>query len=161
MHVVESVEHLREQETADVLSHRAHRLAEVEEQAIRHVLHMNVHKIIDVPARWLQDVPRVSVADHLDDVRVVHVPQDGDLVVHRLDRVIVSAQKLFFVDFKCCFLSVLRVDGHVNFGGVALAERLYDIILLVENRVLSALSPSLAEITCARVVHVSFLQLCL
>ena len=46
------------------------------------MLHMNVHEIIDVSARWLQDVPRVSVADHLDDVRVVHVSQDGDLVVH-------------------------------------------------------------------------------
>ena len=135
MHVVDGVEELGDEEATSVLPHRAHRLAKVKKQSAGHVLHHNVNEVADVAAAWLDHLARVAVAEHADDVRMVHVLQNRDLVVHRQDGVGVAAEELLFENLDGGKGAVLSVASEVHLGSVPFAETLDDLVLSVKNRV--------------------------
>ena len=140
VHVFDAIEKLTNKKSAGILAHGTHYLAEVEEQAARHVLHHNVDQIVDVATRGLDHFASIAVAEHRNQVLLVHVLQNSDLVMHREDRVIVPAQKLFFQNLDGDQFATLARPAHIDFRGVALSERLDNVVLSVEDGVRGSLS---------------------
>ena len=62
----------------------------------------------------LHDLARVAVAAHQDQALMVHVFEDGDLVVHRQDRVVVAPQELLLQDFDGDLFTGLEAAAHVD-----------------------------------------------
>ena len=96
MHVVDGVKKLRDEKSASVFAHGAHCLTQVEEKATRDILHGDVDQVGDSSARRLDNFATVSKALHGDHVLMVHVLQNSDFIVDRLDGLPVTAQKFFF-----------------------------------------------------------------
>jgi len=82
VHVVERVNHLVHEEAASIFSHRAHGLAQVEEQAPLDVLHHNEDQVGDNPSRRLDHLAGVSEILHSDDAVVVEVLKNCDFVLY-------------------------------------------------------------------------------
>jgi len=78
MHVLQSVEHLQTEKAASVLAHGAHQLAQVEEEAAGHMLHLHVDEVLDEAAGGLLHEALVAVTLETDDVRVLKVTQNCD-----------------------------------------------------------------------------------
>ena len=94
--VLKSIENLMSKEPADILAHGAHELAEVEKQAALHVLHDNVDKVLDDTGAGLDNCAGVAKLLHVDDAGVLDILKDLNLVIHRNNGLLVTAQKLFF-----------------------------------------------------------------
>ena len=71
---------------------------------------------------------------------MVHVLEDGDLIVDRQDGVVVPAQELLLQNFYCGEVPIGQRPGQVHLGRVTFAERLDDLVLLVKNWVLGPLA---------------------
>lgn len=138
VHVVDRVDQLLHEEAAGVLAHRAHGLAEVEEETAGHVLHHDEDEVGDDAARWLYDLAGVSEVNHSDDAGVVEVLENRNFVLHRQDGVFVASEELFLEDFNGDLLGAGVSDrsGQVDLAGVAFAEALDDLVLVVEDGVL-------------------------
>ena len=71
---------------------------------------------------------------------MLQVFENGDLVVHRQNRVLVAPQEFLLEDLDCCIIFSVDLAAQVDLAGVALAERLENFVLLVEDGVLLSLS---------------------
>ena len=49
--------------------------------------------------RGLHDFARVTIAQHLDDIALVHVLENGNLVMNRKDGVFIASQELLLEYF--------------------------------------------------------------
>ena len=67
---------------------------------------------------------------------MVQIFEDCNLVVDRKNGVTVPSQKLLLEDFDGSVVVAAELLAQVDFGGVALAEGLEDLVLLVEDGVL-------------------------
>ena len=70
---------------------------------------------------------------------MLQVFENGDLVVHRQNRVLVAPQEFLLEDLDCCIIFSVDLAAQVDLAGVALAERLENFVLLVEDGVLLSL----------------------
>jgi len=137
VHVLQGVDHLGHKEAARVLAHRPHGLAEVEEETTRDVLHHDEDKVADNAAGRLDDLAGISEIHHADDSYVLEVLKDRDFVLNGEDGVFVASQELLLEDLNGDLdLWVALLLRKVDFAGVAFAERLEDLVLAVEDRVL-------------------------
>ena len=137
VHELQGVEHLEGKEPAGVLAHVAHQLAEVEEQAALDALHNDEDQVGDDARAGLDHLALVAEVEHLDDARVLQVLENGNLILHRQNTVVIAAQELVFQDFDRHLLAgVGEAAAQVDFGGVSFAEGLDDFKLVVENWVL-------------------------
>ena len=82
VHVFEGIEELCDEKPARVFAHRSHRLAKIKEETARHMLHHDVHQVVDMATRWLYDLARVPVAQHLHYIPLVHVLENRDFIVN-------------------------------------------------------------------------------
>ena len=73
VHVLDGVKHLVEEESACVLSHSAHSLAEVEEKAALDELHNDVDEVVDDTATGLDYFACISVLIHVDDTSMLEI----------------------------------------------------------------------------------------
>ncbi len=89
------------EESSCVFAHGTHGLAQVEEKATLDKLHDNVDKVLNDTARWLDNLTGVAILVHANDASVLHILEDGDLVMHRKDGVVIASEELFLEDFDC------------------------------------------------------------
>ena len=82
MHVFKGVEELSEKEPASVFAHRSHRLAKIKEETASYVLHHDVHQVLDLATRGLYDLSRVTVTQHLHNIALVHVLENGNFIMN-------------------------------------------------------------------------------
>lgn len=86
---------------AGVLTHGAHVLAQIEEEASRNVLHDDEDEVVDDATRRLDDLSGVTEIHHADDAGMVEVLENGNLILDGEDRVFVTSEELFFQDLDC------------------------------------------------------------
>ena len=139
VHVFDAIEELTNKKSAGMLAHGTHCLTEVKKQAARHVLHHNVDQVVDVATRGLDHLASIAVAEHRNQILLVHVLQNSDLIMYREDRVIVPAQKFFLQNLDGDQFATLARFAHVDLRGVSLSQRLDDVILSVEDGVRGSL----------------------
>ena len=73
------------EEAAGVLTHGAHCLAQIKEETTLDEFHDDEDEVLDDATRGFQDLASVTIVVHVDNAVVLHVLEDGDLVVHRED----------------------------------------------------------------------------
>ena len=123
-----------EEESACIFAHGAHCLAKVEEESALHKLHDDEDEVFNDAARWFIDLTGVAILVHIDDSLVLKVLQNGDFVVNRNDRVLITAEEFFLQNLDSSVLLSSDELAEVNFAGVALTEGLEDLILIIEDR---------------------------
>lgn len=134
VHVLNTVKHLKCEEAASVLTHGSHQLAKLEEEATLDALHHDVDEVGDHAAGGLHDGALVAELEHLDDAGVLQVLENCDFVLHGNDLLLVAREELLFENLDCDFLGrVSNGASQVDLAGVALAEGLMDLVLLVED----------------------------
>ena len=140
MHIFQRVEKLMQEESAGVLAHLTHGLAQVEEETALDELHDDEDEVVDDATGWFDDLSSVAVFVHTDDAEVVQIFENGYLVVDRKNGVGVAAKELFFQNFDRCVPSSCELSAQVDLRGVAFAERLEDLVLAIEDGMLLCLS---------------------
>jgi len=146
VHVLEYVAHLRQKETATVFTHTSEGLAKIKEQTSSNELEENVDKVADFSARWLNNSAVRAITNNLDDIWVLKSLKDLDFLLNGLDRVGISLQELLTKKLESdTFGWVVNFTGQIHFRSVSLAERLENVILSVENWVLTSFSVHLVN----------------
>jgi len=137
VHILNCVKQLLHEEAACVLSHGAHGLAEVEEEATRDVLHHDEDKVGNNTARRLHNLTRVSEVHHSDNSYVIEVLKYRNFILNGQNGVFVASQELLLEDLDGD-LGVRRslLLSEVDFACVAFSQALEDLVLAVEDRVL-------------------------
>ena len=123
-------------EAASILSHGAHGLAKVKEEASRDVLHNNEDKVVDNTAGWLDHLASVSEVVHTDNSNVVKVLEDCNFILNGKNGVFVASQELLLEDLNGnVSVSGVNFSSEVDFASVSFSETLEDLVLAVEDRV--------------------------
>ena len=134
VHVLDRVKHLVEEKPASIFTHGAHCLAEVEEETALHELHDDEYEVLNDAARWFIDPAGISILVHIDDSLVLKVLQNGNFVMNRNDRVLITAEEFFLQNLDSSVLLSSDELAEINFAGVALTEGLDDLISIIEDR---------------------------
>ena len=69
-----------------------------------------------------------------DNIFLIEVLENGDFVLDLAHGVLRSAQKFFLQDFERGEVARLNVSRQVDLGGVPLAQAVYDLDAIVEDR---------------------------
>lgn len=138
MHELESIKNLVGEESTGVLTHSAHKLAKIKEEAALDVLHHEVDEVIDDTGARLDDRASVTKFGHVNDAWVLEVLEYLNFVVDGNDGFLVAAQELFLQNFDSdeSLVGDRVVSCDVHLGGVAFSARFQDGILAVELGVL-------------------------
>ena len=138
VHVFDRVDQLAHKETASVFTHGTHFLANFEKYSTLYMLHDDVNQVLDLAPRWLVHQSLRSVVYYANDVSVAEAAQDFYLLLDAVNIFIGFEKVLFAEDLNCnCILRLANLVRQVNLGSLTVTKAGCDLVLVVEDWVLS------------------------